>query len=281
MLEKISDTIAEHLGDDICLVESTASLATTYKDAKPFPHIILKDFFPQDRLEQLVREIGSIGEDGWVIHNDPKLSKSNLRSPVDLAESGKSHVALLHSAEFLYLISEITGIWGLVPDPYLAGSGYHVLEQGGLFDVHADRNVDHNTGLTRRIAMITYLNRDWRPEYGGQLELWSTDASRCERVVEPHFNTTILFEVGDHNFHAVRPVQPPKGVTRKSFACYFHTVGDAQGIASTPHHSVYAPSVYQRHYNLKTIASEFIMPPGIVKLLRKAKVKMGGSTPFQ
>jgi hypothetical protein len=58
-------------------------------------------------------------------------------------------------------------------------------------------------------------------------------------------------------------------------------VGDAKGVASTPHHSVYAPSVYHRPYNLKTIASEFIMPPGIIKAFRKMRTKMGGATPFQ
>jgi hypothetical protein len=281
MFAKSSETIAGHLAEEVQLEQSTALLAASYRDAKPFPHLVLHNLFPDERLDGLVREIASIGDEGWVIHNEPQLSKSNLRSAVDLGENGKRHVALLHSADFLYLISEITGIWGLVPDPYLAGGGYHVLGHGGVFDVHADRNVDHNTGLTRRIAMLTYLNRTWQPEYGGQLELWATDASRCELVVEPIFNTTILFEVGDHNFHGVRPVQPPKGIARKSFATYFHTVGDAKGVPSTPHHSVYAPSVYHRAYNLKNVMSEFILPPGITKAMRKLKVKMGGSTPFQ
>jgi hypothetical protein len=280
MFAKRSETIVKHLGEEIQLGTSTASLATAYREAKPFPHLVLHDLFPQKRLDDLVREIASIREDGWVIHEDPQLSKANLRSAVDLGESGKRHVALLHSAEFLYMISEITGIWGLVPDPYLAGSGYHLLGSGDVFDVHADRSLDHNTGLTRRVAMITYLNHDWLPNYGGQLELWSTDATHCERVVEPSFNTTIIFEVGDHNFHGVRPVETPKGLARKSFATYFHTVGGATGVTTTPHHSVYAPSVYHRPYNAKTIMSEFIMPPGIVKAFRKLRVKMGGSTTF-
>ena len=281
MNKRATDTIAEYLGSDIRLEEDTASLASAYRDAAPFPHLVIENLFPSDRLEALMQEIALIGEDGWVIHNDPKLSKSNLRSAVDLGSVGKRHVALLHSAEFLYLMSEITGVKGLVPDPYLAGGGFHVLGRGGVFDVHADRNVDHNTGLTRRMAMITYLNHDWRPEYGGQLELWSTDATHCERVVEPGFNTTVLFEVGDRNFHGVRPVQPPKGHSRKSFAVYFHTVGDAHGSQSIPKHSVYAPSVYQREYNLRMIASDFIVPPGVLRAFRKLRVKLGGAPPLQ
>ena len=156
-----------------------------------------------------------------------------------------------------------------------------MLGRGGVFDVHADRNVDHNTGLTRRFAMITYLNRGWEPEYGGQLELWATDASKCEAVVQPTFNTTIVFEVGDQNYHGVRPVQPPKGLSRKSFAVYFHTVGDAHGRATTPKSSVYAPIVYKRKYNARMVFSEYIVPPGIVRSFRRLRVKLGGSAPVQ
>ncbi len=278
MSVKAAGTIAEYLAADIELREDTIRLQEQYRDAQPFSHLVLRDLFSAERLDGLVREIKTVREDGWVIHDDDKLSKANLRSAVDLGSCGKRHVALLHSAEFLYLLSELTGVWGLVPDPYLAGGGYHVLSAGGLFDVHADRNVDQITGLTRRMVMITYLNRDWRPEYGGQLELWATDASHCESSIEPKFNTTVLFEVADRNFHGVRPVHPPAGTSRKSFASYFHTVGDGRGGISAPHHSVYAPSVYRKPLTLKRFASEYVLPPGFAKVLRSLKGRVAGAS---
>ena len=36
--------------------------------------------------------------------------------------------------------------------------------------------------LTNTLVFITYLNRDWRPEYGGALELW--DGKRNQKVTE-------------------------------------------------------------------------------------------------
>ncbi len=274
MSVRAAGTITEYLAEEIELRDDTGRLQAQYRDAKPFPHLVLSNLFKTARLEGLVREIGTVQNDGWVIHDEDKLSKANLRSAVDLGSCGKQHVALLHSAEFLYLLSELTGIWGLVPDPYLAGGGYHVLNAGGLFDVHADRNVDQITGLTRRMVMITYLNRNWETSYGGQLELWATDASRCELSIEPDFNTTVLFEVADCNFHGVRPVHSPAGMSRKSFASYFHTVGDGHGGISAPHHSVYAPSVYRRPLTLKRFASEYLLPPGIAKAMRSLKGRM-------
>ena len=281
MAVKAAGTITEYLAEEIRLQQSTAELQESYRSARPFPHLLLQDLFTDVRLDGLVQEISTIEADGWVIHDDDRLSKANLRSAVDLREHGKQHVALLHSAEFLYMLSELTGVWGLVPDPYLAGGGYHVLSTGGLFDVHADRNVDQITGLTRRMVLITYLNRQWKPEYGGQLELWSTDASRCELAIEPGFNTSVLFEVADRNFHGVRPVQPPPGMSRQSFAAYFHTVGDGHGAISAPHHSVYAPSVYRRPLTLKRLAFEYVLPPGIGKVLRTMKALKDKSNPGQ
>jgi hypothetical protein len=251
--------IERFLKRPIQLPDSAENLHAQYVTARPFPHLVLDGFFSDEAMDELLYEIPSLRDDRWVHHEEKRLTKSNLRSAVDLGEIGYQHLSFLHSAAFLYLLAELTGIWHMVPDPYLSGAGYHIVPAGGRFDVHADRNVDHNTGLTRRLAMITYLNKDWRPEYGGQLELWSTDASRCEMVVEPLFNRTILFEVADKNYHGVRPVEK-EGVERKSFANYFHTVGFGEGKAASPHNSIYAPTFYRKRPEMKHILRDCIPP---------------------
>lgn len=214
-MPQLTTGIMPYLEDRIHISESLGSLGFAYKSAKPFPHVVLDEMFSSDLLDQLVDEIPTLNREKWVSHNEDRLVKSNLRSAIDLGEAGYELTAFLHSAMFLYFLSEVTGIWGLLPDPYLGGSGYHVLPPGGKFDVHVDRNTDHGTGLTRRLAMLIYLNRNWDHTYGGQLELWNADGTRCERVIEPAFNKTLIFEIGDQNFHGVRPVACPPG-DRKS-----------------------------------------------------------------
>jgi hypothetical protein len=271
LLTASSSEIEHRLKRPIRLPDTAENLHAQYATARPFPHLILDGLFSDESLKDLISEIPSLRDDRWVHHEERRLTKSNLRSAVDLGEIGYQHLSFLHSAAFLYLLAELTGIWHMVPDPYLSGAGYHVVPAGGRFDVHADRNVDHNTGLTRRLAMITYLNKNWRPEYGGQLELWSTDASKCQVVVEPVFNRTILFEVADQNFHGVRPVEK-EGVERKSFATYFHTVGLSDGKASAPHNSIYAPTFYRKRPELKEIVFDCIPPlllRGIQRIRRK------------
>lgn len=253
------------LGDKVYLPASTEELAQEYISAKPFPYLVIDNMFPDEILQNLIAEIPPMTDEKWVHEKQERLTKSNLRSAVELGEAGYQFNAFLSSAKFLYLLSEITGIWALLPDPYLGGAGYHVVPHGGKFDVHADRNVDQVTGLRRRLAMLTYLNESWKSEYGGQLELWDTTGTRCEKVIQPVFNRTVIFEVADQNFHGVRPVLC-EDRPRKSFATYYHTVGEKDLV---PHSSIYAPSFYLKREPLHRRIRNEVMPPIVMRALRR------------
>jgi 2OG-Fe(II) oxygenase superfamily len=253
------------LSDKITLPASTAELAIKYKDARPFPYLVIDNMFPDAMLDGLIADIPPMTDEKWVHERRERLTKSNLRSAVELGEAGYQFTAFLNSAKFLYLITELTGIWALLPDPYMGGAGYHMVPSGGKFDVHADRNVDQVTGLKRRLAMLVYLNKNWKTEYGGQLELWDTTGSKCEKVVEPIFNRTVIFEVTDVNFHGVRPVVAEDRV-RMSFAAYYHTVPEAHLI---PHNSIYSPNFYSRRDPLFKRVVKDVMPPVLYRAARK------------
>ena len=42
----------------------------------------------------------------------------------------------LNSAPFLEFLETLTGIEGLIPDPYLAGGGLHKIPRGGKLGIH-------------------------------------------------------------------------------------------------------------------------------------------------
>jgi 2OG-Fe(II) oxygenase superfamily len=247
------------------------ALSVSFKTAKPFPHLIIDGLFSNDTLTKLADEIALMSRDKWVRHEDADLKKLNSRSAAELGETGQQLTALLHSATFLYLLSEISGIWNLLPDPYLQGGGYHVFPPGGHFSVHADRTTAYMTGLARRLSLIVYLNKSWKHEYGGQLELWNADATHREVIVEPIFNRTIIFEIGDRYYHGVpTPVACPKGQSRNSFVAYYHTLGINQLNDVRPQSTVYAPSSHQhKDLSLKNLIRD-ITPPvmwrGLVRL---------------
>jgi hypothetical protein len=100
-----------------------------------------------------------------------------------------------------------------------------------------------------------------------QLELWNQDATRCEKVIEPIFNRTVIFEIADKNFHAVQPVNDRSGRKRISFAVYYHTVG--RNVAF--HSSLFAPEIYQgKGQHLRQAARE-LLPPVLFRGLKRLK----------
>ena len=249
----------------LTLAKGVEELRAEFGSAYPYPHLVLDNLFPEDLLSAMLDELPPPTSEKWVHERRDRLVKSNLRSAVDLGDRAYEFASAVHSAGFLYFLSEITGVKSLVPDPYLSGAGFHVVPAGGLFDLHADRNTDFHTGLERRLVMLLYLNKGWKTEYGGQLELWNQEATKCEKVVDPIFNRAVIFEIGDKNFHADRPVDPKFGLSRKTFVTYFHTVGKDV----VPHSSIFAPSIYQNKPSLvKRIARE-VLPPFLMNILRK------------
>jgi hypothetical protein len=266
---KRSSDLASLLSDKINLSESVQILAGGYKNAKPFPHVVIDNLFSESLLDDLVQETPPIDDDFWVHHDNDHEEKYGLRSAVELGPIGFQLTAFLHSASFLYFLSELTGIWQILPDPYLQGAGYSLIPHGAKFDVHCDRNVAYETGLRRRLALIIYLNKDWRHEYGGQLELWSQDGTRCEAVVEPVFNRTIVFAVDEGCYHGVpSPINTPFRGSRKSFLLYFHTAETAGGTV-VPHTSIWSPAFNaKRKAGFRGLVRD-LTPPLLLRSFRK------------
>ena len=243
-------------------------LRSTYQSSTPFPHVAIDDLFFAKDLDPLLAEMSQMARDQWNnIEQDPRERTVRMRSAAEIGAAGERLLSIVHSAAFLYLLSEITGIGQLLPDPYLKGAGYARMRRGDYFSVHSDRNTAYDTGLTRRLAMIIFLNKSWLPEYHGQLELWSADGKRCDVSIDPAFNKTVLFEVADPNYHGVpTPLACPPDRMRQSFILYYHTVSSER---AHPHSSLFAPRFYgSNRMTLRSLIRE-VMPPIVTRAIRK------------
>ena len=146
----------------------------------------------------------------------------------------------MNSAPVLRFLQELTGIVGLIPDPWYGGAGPHQIEPGGFLKVHVDFNLHPLLELDRRLNLLVYLNKDWREEYGGHLELWNRDVSRCEKKVLPVFNRTVVFSTTDFSFHGhPEPLACPEGRTRKSVSFYYYSNGRPEEERSAPHDTIF------------------------------------------
>ena len=131
-----------------------------------------------------------------------------------------------------------------MPDPHLEGGGLHQIVPGGHLGVHVDFNRHPRTGLERRLNVLMYLNRDWKEEYGGALELWRAEPRRREQRILPLWGRLVVFSTTDRSYHGhPEPLACPEGMTRKSVALYYYSLApEAQnGRGSGSHNTLFMP----------------------------------------
>jgi hypothetical protein len=202
-------------------------LSAEYKNNQPFAHIVMKDFFDEDFLRRLRAEIPSPFVRKDLFQPNVKHLQEHKFAWRDVPQLGPlSHemIGFLSSKPFLEFLSELTGVSGLMPDPYLWGGGFHQTIRGGKLAIHADFNIHPITQLYRRLNLILYLNEDWKDEWGGGLELWNRDMTACVNRVAPIFNNVVVFSTTEDSFHGhADPLDCPPDRIRQSLALYYYT----------------------------------------------------------
>ncbi len=220
----------EYWFDTDRLISVAQKNAAAFADADPFPHVVLPDFLPVERVSALASAFPDAGDPYWHTKTsaDSRSKQdttpeycSELKMPPAIREAMRQ----FNSTQFLVFLRTLTGIDGLMNDPWLYGGGIHQTLPGGLLKVHADFNIHEYTGLLRRLNVLFYLNEDWDEAWGGHLELWDREMRRCVRRVSPSGGTCVVFETTSTSYHGhPDPLACPDGITRKSIALYYYTI---------------------------------------------------------
>lgn len=245
-----------------------------YASAKPFPHVVLDDFFDPRLLDRILEEFP--GPDGieWQRFKNAREIKLASAKEVHFGPLTRLFLYHLNSATFLEFLSTVTGIPDLIADPHFDGGGLHQILPGGKLGIHADFNKHPRFGLDRRLNVLLYLNKDWREEYGGQLELWNRDMTRCEAKIAPLFNRLMVFGTTDFTYHGhPDPLQCPAGMARRSLALYYFSNGRPAEEISGAHSTVFQPRTADEFaesfaQRIKQTAKDYI-PPIIARRLKR------------
>ena len=79
-------------------------------------------------------------------------------NPDRLPEYSRHLFQTFNSRAFILFLEEMTGIKGLIPDPYYIGAGIHKTLNGGYLNIHADFNVHKQMRVERRLNVLIYLD---------------------------------------------------------------------------------------------------------------------------
>lgn len=213
-----------------------------YARAEPFPHVVIDGLLRPEAATTLDDEIPTADADiGWdryaAASFEMKLASANEeRLPATVVRA----LHELNSGVFIRFLESLTGIPHLLPDPQLLGGGVHLVGPGGHLGVHADFNWHPGMQAHRRINVLLYFNREWRPEWNGDLELWSTDAKERVLSIAPVFNRAVVFNTRSDTFHGhPHPLATPEGVWRRSIAMYYYTATRPEEELREPHNTRY------------------------------------------
>jgi len=213
---------------------------------EPFPHIYIDGLFPEEFISEILTEFPDAGDPIWEatrVENIQVKLRTNWQSEADMTPSARSLIHFLNSGAFLQRVAALTGVGKLISDPYLTGGGLNCILPGGVLDVHADGNWHDAMGVHRRLNAILYLNRDWKPEWGGDFELWDRDLTGCVSKIAPLANRLMIFETHDFTYHGhPHPLTAPEGESRKSAIVYYYTSAPRpadQVLKAEPHRALW------------------------------------------
>jgi Rps23 Pro-64 3,4-dihydroxylase Tpa1-like proline 4-hydroxylase len=245
--------------------------AGRYQANLPFAHIYFDNFLPTSDAEAVLLDFPSPKELKWSEFSNQNERKLAFDVVEKLPDSIRNVMYFLNSRPVIQFLEILTGIDGVIPDPYFVGGGLHQIKPGGHLEVHADFNRHNKLKLDRRINLLLYLNKDWKEEYGGHFELWNRDVTQAEQKILPLFNRCAIFSTTDYSFHGhPTPLTCPPDRSRKSLATYYYSNGRPEEELSDSHSTLFmqragaAPAVESPKVSTMKSILHAITPPIIV-----------------
>lgn len=213
--------------------------------ADPFKHVVIEDFFEPSFAERLLIDFPSFNPK-LAMNEHGQLGGKAVNTKIrEISATYKELYETLGSKPFLEFVSRLSGIPDLILDPKLFGGGTHDNQHGQELDAHVDFNYDESQQLHRRLNLIVYMNKEWRGDWGGGLEIHSDPRDPANNRIstyEPLFNRCVMFETNEYSWHGFPKIHLPpekRHLSRKSISIYLYTKTRPAGEIAPMHGTFY------------------------------------------
>ena len=103
-------------------------------------------------------------------------------------------------------VAELTGIQDAVGDPHLYAGGISAMAAGHFLNPHIDNSHDGDQRNYRVLNLLYYITPDWKPQNGGNLELWDEEVRKPVEIPSL-FNRLVLMSTNAKSWHSVNAVK--------------------------------------------------------------------------
>jgi hypothetical protein len=215
-----------------------------YRNAGPYPHAVVDTFLGNALAASLTEAFPSPAHPDWV-RRDYREQSARLgqlqRKGFEGVDPALRHLlAEFSGMAFLDFLFALTNIEGLIPDAHFRGAGPSLTLPSGHLSLHADFNRDRTRHLERKLTVMYYFGNDWNASWGGDLELWNAERTRCEARYLPIQDRLIVMAHGDSYWHGhPTPLACPSDRYRASIAAYYY-VAKATSDDESAHGAIWA-----------------------------------------
>lgn len=225
------------------------TLKESWQNAKPYPHVVIDNFLPEDFAKAISQEFPSADSDFWYDYSSPLEIKKACSDWNRFPSSIYNAFLALLSPEVTEVLSYITDRQ-LTADIGLHGGGLHLHKAGGKLNTHLDYSIHPKTKLQRKVNIIVYVAEGWDPTWDGALGLWDHNSETNQpgnlvQKIDCLFNRAVIFDTTMDSWHGLPdPVLCPEDKSRNSLAAYF--LCDPPAVVDERVKALYAPSESQK-----------------------------------
>lgn len=170
-------------------------------------YFVVDDVLPQEWAQRIATAFPDSGS---------MMLRRSLRELKFVSAQMNNHNPLLEEAIFAFQaqsvlerVQQITGLRDLEPDELLYAGGISVMGQSHFLNPHLDNSHDKSRSRYRVLNLLYYVSPDWKPENGGNLELWPEGPGGKQITVTSTFNRLVVMITHQHSWHSVSPITAP------------------------------------------------------------------------
>ena len=203
--------------------ENVQELSFDFNSNKNFPHIVIENFLKQEVIEEIHTNFPDFNKEDWWEYNNPievKYANDKIKTLHPVIQNVFN---ALSTEKITDKIKILSGINDLEHDPTLHGAGLHLHPRNGRLLLHLDYE-KHPVleNKQRRLNIILYLSKNWKPEWNGSTELWNKSLTEKIKESPVVFNSALIFQTTEESWHGVPlKIMCPSDIFRKSLAFYY------------------------------------------------------------
>jgi Rps23 Pro-64 3,4-dihydroxylase Tpa1-like proline 4-hydroxylase len=199
--------LSEHIAEQ--LRANKAGLAEYWQGSAPVRHFYLDGLLPEDWARACYE---ALPDPNSLMLRDSVKERKHVGIDIDKYKQLVGDILFAFQAdEVVKIVSEITGVPGLLADGSLYGSGISMMLEGDFLLPHLDNSHDGDGELYRVLNALYYITPDWPAAKGGNLELW--DKGRKHTLeIHARFNRLVMMQTDTASVHSVNKVTQSGGI---------------------------------------------------------------------